>query len=92
MINWSNIDTVIDALRTQVEDPQENVWDEIFRHLQTAKTMFNAGWPEQETMYFDDKPQGIQFELASIVLVILQFCADKNINLSKAIETVAETS
>lgn len=88
MVDWSNIQTAIDALK-QIDSSTDlgitKLIHDIKNNNEELHDLFFDGFPDQEIV-FRDNPVGIPITLAKIVTDILQYCATTNIDLVSAMQ------
>lgn len=91
LTNYSNLDQLIEEFRKPREE-EELTFDVIMsREVNDLKIMFQYGWPYQDVMTSaDGEYSGIPINLAKVVIIICEFCAKHNIDLSNALELLLD--
>jgi len=86
LVDHGNITQIIDDLKRPREDEELTVIEKLETEVKDFKIMFNYGWPYQDVMYGPNgEVSGIPINLAKILLVVLEFCAEHNIDLVDAL-------
>jgi hypothetical protein len=83
-----SLNVLIEDLRRYREDEPE-LGDLLREVVAEFEYLQSQGWPDSEITYSDSgMPGGIPVEFARIVIILCQYCADHNIDLTDAIERV----
>jgi hypothetical protein len=89
MTDSGNLNLIIDELRKPREVEEISFVDKVRKSNANLRIMFEYGWPYQDIMESDEEElSGIPIELAQLVLIICEFCADHNIDLVDALALV----
>ena len=86
-MNWTTINQLVDTLKHKQERDSEQLLQEVNAHIRVVEKMYGKGWPEAEVFIGEAEPSGIPVELAKIVKLILQFCAEHDIDLGDALNS-----
>lgn len=89
MVNWDSIQSAMEVLKPE-EFAKSNFNKIVKIRLQRMKTLLKDNWDPQEINVDNDGDFfGVPIELASIVLYVVKYATDHDINLTDAMEKVA---
>lgn len=86
---YSNLNNLIEEFRKPRESNELSVDEVLVKEIAELRILLQYGWPYQDTYETDDEElSGIPITLGRIILIVCDFCAKHNIDLSDAIELI----